>query len=164
MIKLPCYISIVCILGEHLRQVWGRLLIGTKLALLTAEQPLRVVLEVKGSMGSATLLDNGCSVNFHEASTWRSCAGTWLLAWPCFWSISMAASPGHFPDFYMLSLFGVGALLLRGAGCTVNDLWDKDLDAKVERTQSRPLASGALTTFQGLGELLNIIVDLCFLW
>lgn len=68
----------------------------------------------------------------------------------------MAAPAGQLPDFYMLGLFGTGALLLRGAGCTVNDLWDKDLDAKVLRTQSRPLASGALKTWQGLGKPTHI--------
>lgn len=52
----------------------------------------------------------------------------------------------------MIALFGTGALLLRGAGCTVNDLWDRDLDRKVDRTKGRPLASGALTPRQGLGE------------
>ncbi|KAB1201118.1 4-hydroxybenzoate polyprenyltransferase, mitochondrial [Morella rubra] len=54
--------------------------------------------------------------------------GTWLLAWPCMWSITLAASPGHLPNFKMLMLFGCGALLLRGAGCTVNDLLDRDID------------------------------------
>ncbi|KAJ4710427.1 4-hydroxybenzoate polyprenyltransferase, mitochondrial [Melia azedarach] len=76
--------------------------------------------------------------------------GTWLLAWPCMWSITMAASPGHLPDFKMMTLFGCGALLLRGAGCTVNDLLDRDIDTMVERTKSRPVASGLLTPFQGL--------------
>ena len=79
-------------------------------------------------------------------------SGTWLLAWPCFWSIAMAAPSGSLPDPKMLALFGTGALLLRGAGCTVNDLWDKDLDRMVDRTRGRPLASEALTTKQGLGE------------
>ncbi|DBB16487.1 TPA: Palmitoyl-protein thioesterase 1 [Trebouxia sp. C0006] len=79
--------------------------------------------------------------------------GTWLLVWPCFWSIALAAPPGSLPDPGLLALFGTGAILLRGAGCTVNDLWDRDLDSKVERTKSRPLASGALTVPQGIGLL-----------
>ncbi|XP_043702815.1 4-hydroxybenzoate polyprenyltransferase, mitochondrial isoform X2 [Telopea speciosissima] len=79
--------------------------------------------------------------------------GTWLLAWPCMWSITLAASPGSLPDFKMMSLFGCGALLLRGAGCTVNDLLDSDIDKKVERTKLRPVASGCLTPFQGLSFL-----------
>ncbi|KAH9322543.1 hypothetical protein KI387_017182, partial [Taxus chinensis] len=76
--------------------------------------------------------------------------GTWLLAWPCMWSIALAAPSGNLPDFRMMSLFGVGALLLRGAGCTVNDLLDRDIDVKVQRTMSRPIACGILTPFQGL--------------
>ncbi|EIE27322.1 4-hydroxybenzoate polyprenyl transferase [Coccomyxa subellipsoidea C-169] len=79
--------------------------------------------------------------------------GTWLLAWPCFWSIALAAPSGALPDAKLLALFGAGALLLRGAGCTVNDLWDRDLDAKVERTKSRPLAAGTITPFQAVGFL-----------
>ncbi|KAF0900197.1 hypothetical protein E2562_027554 [Oryza meyeriana var. granulata] len=79
--------------------------------------------------------------------------GTWLLAWPCFWSITMAAMPGELPDMRMLALFGCGAVLLRGAGCTVNDLLDRDIDNKVERTKSRPFASGVLTPMQGVGFL-----------
>ncbi|KAL3824823.1 hypothetical protein ACJIZ3_020852 [Penstemon smallii] len=76
--------------------------------------------------------------------------GTWLLAWPCMWSITMAATPGSLPDIKMMMLFGTGALLLRGAGCTINDLLDRDIDTKVERTRLRPVASGALTPFKGL--------------
>ncbi|KAJ1281735.1 hypothetical protein BS78_04G328300 [Paspalum vaginatum] len=79
--------------------------------------------------------------------------GTWLLAWPCMWSITIAAMPGDLPDLKMLALFGSGAVLLRGAGCTVNDLLDRDIDNKVERTKSRPFASGALTPLQGVGFL-----------
>lgn len=81
--------------------------------------------------------------------------GTWLLAWPCMWSITMATTPGEIPDLKMLALFGCGAVLLRGAGCTVNDLLDQDIDKKVERTKYRPVACGVLTPFQGL-------IFLCF--
>ncbi len=52
----------------------------------------------------------------------------------------------------MLALFGAGAVLLRGAGCTVNDLWDRDLDKQVERTRGRPLAAGLVTPPQAIGE------------
>lgn len=79
--------------------------------------------------------------------------GTWLLASPCFWSITLAASPGELPDMKMLCLFGCGSLLLRGAGCTVNDLLDRDIDSLVERTKSRPVASGVLTPLQGVSFL-----------
>eukprot|EP00884_Botryococcus_braunii_P016201 jgi/Botrbrau1/3264/Bobra.174_1s0035.1 len=79
--------------------------------------------------------------------------GTWLLAWPCFWSIAEAAPAGGTPDLYMLALFGSGAVLLRGAGCTINDIWDRKLDRQVERTRSRPLAAGVLSTGQAIGLL-----------
>ncbi|GFQ92351.1 4-hydroxybenzoate polyprenyltransferase, mitochondrial [Trichonephila clavata] len=72
--------------------------------------------------------------------------GTWLLLWPCYWSISLASLPGCLPDISLLALFGAGAFLMRGAGCTINDLWDKDIDAKVARTKSRPLAKGDIST------------------
>ncbi|XP_054718127.1 4-hydroxybenzoate polyprenyltransferase, mitochondrial-like [Uloborus diversus] len=70
--------------------------------------------------------------------------GTWLLLWPCFWSLSMASAPGCLPDPALLALFGSGALLMRGAGCTINDMWDKNIDSKVERTKLRPLAAGEI--------------------
>ncbi|KAK9715905.1 hypothetical protein RND81_06G197800 [Saponaria officinalis] len=79
--------------------------------------------------------------------------GTYLLGWPCMWSIALAAEPGNLPDFKMLALFGCGALLLRGAGCTVNDLFDRDFDGRVERTKLRPIACGVLTPFQGIAFL-----------
>ncbi|KAF8777029.1 4-hydroxybenzoate polyprenyltransferase like protein [Argiope bruennichi] len=72
--------------------------------------------------------------------------GTWLLLWPCYWSISLAATPGCLPDLSLLALFGTGAILMRGAGCTINDLWDKDIDSKVARTKSRPIARGDIST------------------
>ncbi|XDC76660.1 hypothetical protein R6Z07F_007833 [Ovis aries] len=74
--------------------------------------------------------------------------GTWLLYLPCTWSIGLAADPGCLPDWYMLSLFGTGAVLMRGAGCTINDMWDQDYDKKVTRTASRPIAAGDISTFQ----------------
>ncbi|VEN61940.1 unnamed protein product [Callosobruchus maculatus] len=67
--------------------------------------------------------------------------GSWLLFWPCSWSIASAAAPGTLPDLYMLGLFGLGSFVMRGAGCTINDMWDRDIDAKVERTKDRPLVT-----------------------
>jgi len=60
---------------------------------------------------------------------------------------------GSLPDFYLLSLFSVGAFTMRGAGCTINDLWDRDLDKSVARTASRPLAAGDITTRDAIGFL-----------
>ncbi|XP_060527434.1 4-hydroxybenzoate polyprenyltransferase, mitochondrial [Cylas formicarius] len=93
--------------------------------------------------------------------------GTWLLFWPCSWGIASAAIPGCFPDPYMLVLFGTGALIMRGAGCTINDMWDRDIDSKVQRTRDRPLVNNDVTLKQsfiflggqlslGLGVLLQL--------
>ncbi|XP_014768775.1 4-hydroxybenzoate polyprenyltransferase, mitochondrial isoform X2 [Octopus bimaculoides] len=76
--------------------------------------------------------------------------GTWLLYWPCTWSIAMAATPGHLPDLKMLTLFGVGALIMRGSGCIINDMWDRDFDKKVTRTVTRPIAAGEISRFEAL--------------
>ncbi|KAG7383533.1 Para-hydroxybenzoate--polyprenyltransferase, mitochondrial precursor (PHB:polyprenyltransferase) [Phytophthora pseudosyringae] len=80
-------------------------------------------------------------------------AGTFMLLWPCFWSISMAAPVGQLPDLKLLALFGTGAFIMRSAGCTINDMWDKDFDKQVERTNKRPLAAGKLTYPQAWGFL-----------
>ncbi|KAJ1747464.1 Para-hydroxybenzoate--polyprenyltransferase, mitochondrial precursor (PHB:polyprenyltransferase) [Coemansia sp. RSA 1821] len=68
--------------------------------------------------------------------------GTWLLFWPCTWGIGMAAFSTGMPlgeMAAMTALFGTGAVIMRGAGCTINDMWD------VERTKTRPIASGAIS-------------------
>lgn len=57
--------------------------------------------------------------------------GSWLLFWPCSWSIALAATPGHLPSLGTLALFGAGAFVMRSAGCIINDMWDKDFDGKV---------------------------------
>lgn len=76
--------------------------------------------------------------------------GTWLLMWPCWWSVGLAAAnaPGantHLLDWRILALFTLGAFVLRGAGCIVNDLADRNFDPLVERTAGRPVASGAVS-------------------
>lgn len=76
--------------------------------------------------------------------------GTWLLFWPCGWSIGLAAAPGCLPDPLMLGIFATGAFVMRGAGCTINDMWDSKIDAQVERTKDRPLASGELSKLDAL--------------
>merc|ERR1719233_1243312 len=65
--------------------------------------------------------------------------GTWLLFWPCGWSLCLATPAGQLPDLTMLTIFGVGAFVMRGAGCTINDMWDKNIDKAVERTRDRPI-------------------------
>ncbi len=67
--------------------------------------------------------------------------GTWLLFWPCAWSVALA---GSLSAFLLLS-FAIGAFAMRSAGCVYNDLVDRNLDRQVERTRLRPLASGRVT-------------------
>ena len=71
--------------------------------------------------------------------------GAALLLWPCFWGIALAAGGQGLPDLRLLALFALGAVVMRAAGCVINDIADRDFDARVARTASRPLASGALT-------------------
>ena len=74
--------------------------------------------------------------------------GFFLLALPCFWGVALAGlnMGAPYPDPFLLLLFAVGAIAMRAAGCTYNDLVDRDIDAKVMRTRSRPLPSGQVTT------------------
>jgi 4-hydroxybenzoate polyprenyltransferase len=69
--------------------------------------------------------------------------GTWLLLWPCWWSLTMA-SPG-WPEPWLLAAFALGALVMRGAGCAWNDITDRDYDGQVERTRGRPIPSGEIS-------------------
>ena len=78
--------------------------------------------------------------------------GSWLLLMPCWWSAALAAGiardVGRLP--LVVALFFVGAFAMRGAGCTWNDITDRDLDAKVERTRSRPIPAGQVSVTQAL--------------
>ncbi len=77
--------------------------------------------------------------------------GTWLLLWPCWWSIvwALEKAPAGTSEWlqlaWLFALFGIGAMVMRGAGCTYNDIVDRDFDAKVERTRTRPIPSGQVT-------------------
>ena len=89
--------------------------------------------------------------------------GTWLLLFPCWWSIALAAPPGGGPSIRLLVLFALGALVMRGAGCTINDMADRDFDRRVTRTASRPLASGAVSmrgalVFLALQLLIGLVI------
>jgi 4-hydroxybenzoate polyprenyltransferase len=72
--------------------------------------------------------------------------GSWLLLMPCWWSVGLAAvHAGRQVDWQHVVLFFIGAFAMRGAGCTWNDIVDRDLDAQVERTRSRPIPSGQVS-------------------
>ena len=75
--------------------------------------------------------------------------GSWLLLMPCWWSAGLAGmAADRLPSLWHIVLFFIGAFAMRGAGCTWNDLVDRDLDGKVERTRSRPIPSGQVTVAQ----------------
>src|SRR5215813_342321 len=82
--------------------------------------------------------------------------GAWLLLLPCWWSAGLAAIAGgaRLPNLAHVALFFVGAFVMRGAGCTWNDIVDRDLDGRVERTRSRPIPSGQVSVTQAFGFLL----------
>ena len=75
--------------------------------------------------------------------------GTWLLFWPCVFGLAlggMGQTPDIAGDLRLIALFAVGSIVMRGAGCTYNDIVDRDIDAQVARTRGRPLPSGAVST------------------
>jgi 4-hydroxybenzoate polyprenyltransferase len=75
--------------------------------------------------------------------------GSWLLLMPCWWSVGLAGMhEDRLPNLWHIVLFFIGAFAMRGAGCTWNDLVDRDLDGRVERTRSRPIPSGQVTVTQ----------------
>jgi 4-hydroxybenzoate polyprenyltransferase len=75
--------------------------------------------------------------------------GAWLLLIPCWWSVGLAGMRAdHFPSLWHIVLFFIGAFAMRGAGCTWNDLVDRNLDKMVERTRSRPIPSGQVSAVQ----------------
>ncbi|MCC2689894.1 MAG: ubiA [Rhizobiaceae bacterium] len=91
---------------------------------------------------------------YAQLARWDRPIGWWLLLWPCWWSAALAAAAGArpgdpwptlLPSPFHLLLFMIGAVAMRGAGCTYNDLVDVGIDAEVERTRSRPLPSGKVS-------------------
>jgi 4-hydroxybenzoate polyprenyltransferase len=73
--------------------------------------------------------------------------GAWLLFWPCVFGLILGAAAEHesFPNPWYVVLCGLGSVVMRGAGCTYNDIVDRDFDARVERTRGRPIPSGAVS-------------------
>ncbi len=110
---------------------------------------------------------------YAQLARWDRPIGWWLLLWPCWWSAAMAAvayaRPGEpletlLPDPWLVLLFLIGAIAMRGAGCTYNDLADEDIDARVERTRSRPLPAGKVTRRQAwIFVILQALVGLAVL-
>jgi 4-hydroxybenzoate polyprenyltransferase len=87
---------------------------------------------------------------YGRLARWDRPIGFWLLFWPCGFSLALAAlaRPGSGFDAWALLLCFVGAVAMRGAGCTFNDIVDTDIDMRVERTRSRPIPSGQVSKRQ----------------
>jgi len=83
--------------------------------------------------------------------------GFWLLFLPGAWGI-LLAGPAGWTAVRLILLFGIGSLVMRAAGCVVNDLWDRDIDRKVARTAGRPLASGLIRPRQALVFLAGLLL------
>ena len=92
--------------------------------------------------------------------------GSWLLLMPCWWSAALAAGLARDTSqlAFVIVLFFIGAFVMRGAGCTWNDITDRDLDAKVERTRSRPIPAGQVSASQAFAFLvLQALIGLAVL-
>lgn len=111
---------------------------------------------------------------YAQLARWDRPIGWQLLMWPCFWSAALAANAtmdeGMFQPWQLIShlvLFFIGAVAMRGAGCTYNDLIDHEIDSEVARTRSRPLPSGRVSRFEAkvflaVQALVGLIVLLQF--
>ncbi len=89
--------------------------------------------------------------------------GTWLLLLPCWWSLALgwklqSGNIGLSELGYLYILFALGALIMRGAGCTINDLWDRNMDKLVARTADRPIASGKISVKKAVLFLSTLFV------
>jgi 4-hydroxybenzoate polyprenyltransferase len=93
--------------------------------------------------------------------------GTWLLLLPCWWSMALAnigGATGTLPEPRLMGLFAIGALVMRGAGCTLNDIVDREYDGKVARTATRPIPSGDVSVKQAIAFLvLQLLIGLVVL-
>jgi len=89
---------------------------------------------------------------YARLARWDRPIGFWLLFWPCAWGLGLAAvaDPVRGFDWRAAVLMFVGAVLMRGAGCTFNDFVDRDIDTKVARTRSRPIPSGQVSAKKAL--------------
>lgn len=108
---------------------------------------------------------------YARLARWDRPIGFWLLFWPCGFALALAtvATPGAGFDVWSLILFFIGAVAMRGAGCTFNDIVDTDIDQRVERTRSRPIPSGQVTRKQAwlflvIQSLVGAVVLFQFNW
>ncbi len=104
---------------------------------------------------------------FAQLARWERPIGWQLLMWPCWWAALLAAHSSQISTgqlVWFLALFAAGSIVMRGAGCTFNDLMDQDIDEKVARTRSRPLPSGRVSQSNArLFLLAQLVVGLIIL-
>ncbi len=98
----------------------------------------------------------GCLTPYARLIRFDKPIGTWLLLLPCWWSVALASTGA--PNLWLMFLFAFGAVVMRGAGCIINDLYDRKLDAEVERTRTRPLASGEIKPWQAIIFLIVLLL------
>ncbi|OAF70148.1 hypothetical protein A3Q56_02103 [Intoshia linei] len=96
---------------------------------------------IKRPILNSRIYDSKILSNFISINRIDKPAGFHLLYIPCTWGIAMMAENHTLCDIKLLSLLGIGAFLMRGSGCIINDIWDVDVDSQVSRTKNRPLAS-----------------------
>ena len=82
--------------------------------------------------------------------------GTYLLLWPTFWALYVAAE--GFPGWHLTIVFALGVFIMRSAGCVINDFADRKVDGKVKRTEQRPLVSGLITTKEAIALFFTLLV------
>jgi 4-hydroxybenzoate polyprenyltransferase len=101
--------------------------------------------------------------------------GTWLLLIPCWWGITLGiiAEGWRWVDLWLFPACAIGAFVMRGAGCTWNDITDREIDARVSRTRSRPIPSGQVTVVQAgafmvaqslVGLMILLSLDIAAIW
>ncbi len=108
-------------------------------------------------------------VPYAQIARWERPIGWWLLLLPCWWGLLLAQVNADeiWPSLWFAVLFFIGAVAMRGAGCTLNDIVDRNIDGSVARTKQRPLPSGRITVkkafvFMGVQALVGLIVVLQF--
>ncbi|VVC28933.1 Hypothetical protein CINCED_3A002455 [Cinara cedri] len=148
-LKLPVHVYYLTLLTEGRKTVCGNLSLLSNIRftrccsmnskVLITETSKPVDQDQPKNIVSSTIGPYLDLMRFSRPTGWL------LLYWPCTWSIALASAAGDLPNFEMLGLFGVGAIIMRGAGCTINDMWDKDIDKKVDRTKNRPLVIKSLS-------------------
>jgi 4-hydroxybenzoate polyprenyltransferase len=124
----------------------------------TSAEPIQIADAVRGSWAMQAL--PAAAIPYAQLARLDRPIGWWLLLLPCWWSLTLAqiARGGGVPELWYALLFFVGAVAMRGAGCVMNDLADRDIDAMVARTMSRPLPSGRVSVKQAFAFLALLLL------